>query len=69
MINMELNTAGLKNEPIKEWRVLFHVLTLGITDTLNKALQACAANNLNPVANIIPVAAAITETEFEVVLR
>lgn len=70
MIDYRNGTAGLtKIEPIKEWKVMFLVPGFGITPDLDMALQKCTENGINVNAGIMPVVAAITETQVEVIIR
>ena len=74
-INLIDRTAGTKNEEIIEWRVVFFVAPLGIYLNLKDALEAAAIvedkNKLNLVTSllVVPMVAALTETEMEISYR
>lgn len=67
MFDFIKNTAGLKSEKIKEWKVVFRC-PFGICDTLDLAVQKCLENDLPPNTMIMPIAMAITENDHEIFL-
>lgn len=68
MIKISENTAGTGSKTIKEWRVMFQS-PLGLCESREAAIAVCAENNMNPDFCILPVAVAVTEDSYEVVMR
>lgn len=71
MIDIQNNIAGSKSikEPILEWKVVFHVSPLGIFIDPKEAVDAAIELGLDPRISVVPVCAAITDTEMEISLR
>jgi hypothetical protein len=69
MIDLLNETAGTKSKPIVKWGVVFFVAPFGVFTEVGKAITKAAEHGLDPAICVIPLAAAYTEDEMELVYR
>jgi hypothetical protein len=69
MIDLEACTAGTKNLPITQWKVVFVLPPFGVFLNLSDAVAKASEAGLDPSMHIIPSAAAMAGDEMELTYR
>ncbi len=69
MIDLFAGTAGTKNRPITQWKVVFVLPPFGVFLHLDDAVAKANEAGLDPSLHIIPSAAAMAGDEMELTYR
>ncbi len=69
MIDLAAGTAGTKNRPITQWKVVFVLPPFGVFLNLIDAVQKATEVGFDPALHIIPSVAAMAGDEMELTYR